>query len=93
MRGDDAPRGCAPSRATPQRELREFDDEHYVERPAPLSLPAPQALPVPGHCEIGERELELHPADGHTADGMAIWIAVGAACSCAATTSRRSRSR
>jgi glyoxylase-like metal-dependent hydrolase (beta-lactamase superfamily II) len=23
---------------------------------------------------IGDQELELHPADGHTADGMAIWI-------------------
>ncbi len=33
-----------------------------------------QALPVPGHCAIGDEELELHPADGHTADGMAIWI-------------------
>ena len=29
---------------------------------------------MPGHCEIGETDLELHPADGHTADGMAIWI-------------------
>jgi glyoxylase-like metal-dependent hydrolase (beta-lactamase superfamily II) len=33
-----------------------------------------QPLPVPGHCALGERELELHPADGHTSDGMAIWI-------------------
>jgi glyoxylase-like metal-dependent hydrolase (beta-lactamase superfamily II) len=56
------------------RELRAFDEEHYVDRPAPLSLGAVQALPVPGHCEIGDRELELHPADGHTADGMALWI-------------------
>ena len=56
------------------RGLREFDDEHYVARPAPLSLGQVQALPVPGHCAIGEDELELHPADGHTADGMAIWI-------------------
>ena len=56
------------------RELRDFDDEHYVERAAPLSLGQVQALPVPGHCEIGDEELELHPADGHTADGMAIWI-------------------
>jgi glyoxylase-like metal-dependent hydrolase (beta-lactamase superfamily II) len=23
---------------------------------------------------VGERSLELHPADGHTVDGMAIWI-------------------
>ena len=29
---------------------------------------------MPGHCAIGERELELHPADGHTVDGMAIWV-------------------
>lgn len=57
------------------RELRAFDDEHYVDRPDPLSLGQVQALPVPGHCEIGDTDLELHPADGHTADGMAIWIA------------------
>jgi glyoxylase-like metal-dependent hydrolase (beta-lactamase superfamily II) len=57
-----------------QRELRAFDEELYVERPSPLSLPGAQSLPVPGHCGLGEAELELQPADGHTADGMAIWI-------------------
>ncbi len=57
-----------------QRELREFDDENYVERPGPLGIPEPQPLPVPGRCSIGDRELELHPAPGHTADGTAIWI-------------------
>ncbi len=56
------------------RELRAFDGEHYLERPAPLSLGQVQSLPVPGHCEIGDEQLELHPADGHTADGMALWI-------------------
>ena len=56
------------------RELRAFDDEWYLRRPAPLSLGQVQALPVPGHCAIGDEELELHPADGHTADGMAVWI-------------------
>jgi glyoxylase-like metal-dependent hydrolase (beta-lactamase superfamily II) len=56
------------------RELRAFDDEHYVARPAPLSLGRLQALPVPGHCAIGDAEIELHPADGHTPDGMAAWI-------------------
>lgn len=56
-----------------QRELREFDAQWYLERPRPLSLPGVQALPVPGRVEIGERELELHPTDGHTADGMALW--------------------
>jgi glyoxylase-like metal-dependent hydrolase (beta-lactamase superfamily II) len=55
-----------------QRKLRAFDDELYVERPAPLSLGAVEALPVPGHLEIGDREAELHPADGHTDDGMVI---------------------
>jgi glyoxylase-like metal-dependent hydrolase (beta-lactamase superfamily II) len=58
-----------------QRKLRDFDDEHYVTRARPLSLGRVQALPVPGHLAIGEaHELELHPADGHTADGMAVWI-------------------
>ena len=78
----EAPLGAAESTAArmisapgeAQRELREFDDEHYVERPGPLSLPTPQMLPVPGHCGIGEQELELHTADGHTVDGMAILI-------------------
>jgi glyoxylase-like metal-dependent hydrolase (beta-lactamase superfamily II) len=74
--------GCAETTAArltaepgaAQRELRTFDDEHYVERQAPLSLGQVQALPVPGHLEVGEAELELHPTEGHTADGMAVWI-------------------
>jgi glyoxylase-like metal-dependent hydrolase (beta-lactamase superfamily II) len=78
----EAPLGCAETTAAAlisrpgaaQRELRAFDDELYVERPGPLSLPGAQSLPVPGHCGIGDAELELHPADGHTADGMAVWI-------------------
>jgi glyoxylase-like metal-dependent hydrolase (beta-lactamase superfamily II) len=57
-----------------QRELRAFDEEHYVERPSPLSLGQVQALPVPGHVELGGQEIELHSADGHTADGMALWV-------------------
>src|SRR5829696_10172164 len=36
------------------RELRAFDDEHYVDRPVPLALGQVQALPVPGHCELGD---------------------------------------
>jgi glyoxylase-like metal-dependent hydrolase (beta-lactamase superfamily II) len=47
-----------------QRELRD--------RPAPLSLGSVQALPVPGKLELGGEEIELHPADGHTSDGMAL---------------------
>jgi glyoxylase-like metal-dependent hydrolase (beta-lactamase superfamily II) len=74
--------GCAETTAArltaepgaAQRELRAFDDEHYVERKSPLSLGQIQPLPVPGHLEVGDAELELHPTEGHTADGMAIWI-------------------
>ncbi|MEX1141194.1 MAG: MBL fold metallo-hydrolase [Thermoleophilaceae bacterium] len=56
-----------------QRELRDADAEHYVPRARPLSLGQVQALPVPGHLGLGEHELELHPAEGHTPDGMAVW--------------------
>jgi len=74
--------GCAETtaerlRAAPgeaQRELRAFDDELLIERSRPLALGAVQALPVPGRCEIGEHELQLHPASGHTPDGMAVLI-------------------
>jgi glyoxylase-like metal-dependent hydrolase (beta-lactamase superfamily II) len=57
-----------------QRRLREFDEEHYVERAAPLALGTPQELPVPGRCGIGAGELDLHPTGGHTSDGMAIYV-------------------
>jgi len=78
----EASLGCAETTAArlaaepgaAQRELRGFDQQHYVERERPLSLPGAQALPVPGHCALGERELDLHPADGHTQDGMAIVV-------------------
>jgi glyoxylase-like metal-dependent hydrolase (beta-lactamase superfamily II) len=74
--------GCAEStaerlRASPgeaQRDLREFDRDLLIERPRPLALGSVQALPLPGRCGIGDHELELHPADGHTVDGMAIWV-------------------
>ena len=61
----------APGEA--QRALRTYDAEFYVERGAPLALGQVQALPAPGSVEIGDRELELHPAEGHTEDGMAIF--------------------
>jgi glyoxylase-like metal-dependent hydrolase (beta-lactamase superfamily II) len=74
--------GCAEStaerlRASPgeaQRELRAFDKDLLIERPRPLALGSVQALPVPGRCAVGDHELELHPAEGHTQDGMAIVI-------------------
>jgi glyoxylase-like metal-dependent hydrolase (beta-lactamase superfamily II) len=79
----DVTLGCAESTSArmtsapgaAQRELRAFDSGLYIERPHPLMLSQVQMLPVPGRCGIGERELELHPAEGHTTDGMAVWIA------------------
>jgi glyoxylase-like metal-dependent hydrolase (beta-lactamase superfamily II) len=75
--------GCAESTAqrlaaepgAAQRSLRDFDAEHYVERPAPLALGTVQSLPVPGKLGLGQaRELELYESDGHTADGVAYWL-------------------
>jgi glyoxylase-like metal-dependent hydrolase (beta-lactamase superfamily II) len=62
----------AASPGAAQRDLRDADDEFYVVRPRPLSLGAVQTLPVPGSVELGEEELELHPAEGHTSDGVAV---------------------
>jgi glyoxylase-like metal-dependent hydrolase (beta-lactamase superfamily II) len=56
-----------------QRELRTADAEHYVSRGAPLALGAWQSLPVPGFVEVGDKELEMHIADGHTGDGTAFF--------------------
>ena len=76
--------GCAESTAArlrdepgaAARDLRRFDEEHYVERLAPLGLGSLQTLPAPGHLAIGaDLELELHPTPGHTADGIAIRVA------------------
>ncbi len=74
--------GCAENtverlRASPgeaQRELRAFDEELLIERHRPLALGSVQALPVPGRCAVGDCELELHAAGGHTPDGMAVVI-------------------
>jgi glyoxylase-like metal-dependent hydrolase (beta-lactamase superfamily II) len=56
-----------------QRDLRDHDAQFYVERSAPLALGHVQTLPVPGSVELGEEEIELHPAEGHTADGTALF--------------------
>jgi glyoxylase-like metal-dependent hydrolase (beta-lactamase superfamily II) len=44
-----------------------------VVRERPLSLGSVESLPVPGYVELGEIELELHVADGHTSDGTAVF--------------------
>jgi glyoxylase-like metal-dependent hydrolase (beta-lactamase superfamily II) len=74
--------GCAESTAQrlkdspgeAQRELRFFDEGLLIQRERPLALGAVQALPVPGRCAVGDRELEVYAAGGHTQDGMAILI-------------------
>lgn len=62
-----------------QRELRDYDARQYVNREKPLSLGQTQSLPVPGRLDLGEHEMELHHAGGHTADGMLVfapWMGV-----------------
>jgi len=72
--GERSARRIAEELGAAQRELKRFDEEHYVEGRGALALSALQELPVPGRLELGTQlELELHPADGHTEDGMAIW--------------------
>ena len=93
----------------PQRRLREFDAEFYLDGRRALGLAGHQPLPVPGRVSLGSAgsaggsvaagggsagdsaataggfagrsaataagvEIELHQADGHTADGVAFWL-------------------
>jgi glyoxylase-like metal-dependent hydrolase (beta-lactamase superfamily II) len=58
----------------PQRELDQFDDEHYIAGRPSISLDGIQRLPAPGRLDCGSDELELHPAVGHTADGTAYYM-------------------
>jgi glyoxylase-like metal-dependent hydrolase (beta-lactamase superfamily II) len=84
----EASLGCGESTAerlaaepgAAQRELKRFDEGQYVDDRRPLALGGIQPLPVPGRLSLGssqgspEREFELYPADGHTADGTAYLI-------------------
>jgi glyoxylase-like metal-dependent hydrolase (beta-lactamase superfamily II) len=76
--GESTARRLAAEPGDAQRKLREFDEEQYVDDRRPLALGGVQSLPVPGRLSLGpgERghELELHPADGHTADGTAFYL-------------------
>lgn len=86
--GESTARRLAAEPGAAQRELKHFDEEQYIDDRRPLALGAVQSLPVPGRLSLGEpggggaggggdsgeRELELHPAEGHTADGTAFDI-------------------
>ena len=74
--GESTARRLAAEPGQAQRELREFDEDQYVDDRKPLALAGIQSLPVPGRLALGpgDREIELHPADGHTADGTAFFI-------------------
>lgn len=76
--GESTARRLAAEPGQAQRLLREFDEEQYVDDRPPLSLGGVQSLPVPGKLSLGPEErgheLELHPADGHTADGTAFYV-------------------
>jgi glyoxylase-like metal-dependent hydrolase (beta-lactamase superfamily II) len=71
--GDHTMERIRTSPGEAQRELRDEDARNYVVRERPLSLGSLQSLPVPGYVELGEIELELHVADGHTSDGTALF--------------------
>jgi len=71
--GDHTMERIRTSPGEAQRELRDEDARNYVVRERPLSLGSVQSLPVPGYVELGEIELELHVADGHTSDGTALF--------------------
>jgi glyoxylase-like metal-dependent hydrolase (beta-lactamase superfamily II) len=86
--------GCAQTTAdrlaadigAAQRELRDFDTEHYVTDRPPLTLGALQPLPVPGRLELGSgpdvHEIEMHATGGHTPDGAAYWLPWAGALVC-----------
>jgi glyoxylase-like metal-dependent hydrolase (beta-lactamase superfamily II) len=74
--GESTAKRLAAEPGAAQRELKRFDEESYVDDRRPLSLGGIQSLPVPGRLSLGSagQELELYPADGHTADGTAYLI-------------------
>ncbi len=67
-----------------QRELREEDARNYVTRDRPLGLGGVRSLPVPGKLELGsaERSWSCIPAEGHTADGTAVFMPSAAVLVC-----------
>ncbi len=76
-----------------QRALRDFDDEFYVTRPKPLSLPGAQQLAGAGlHRHRRPRRSSCTRPTGTPPTGWPSGCR-GRACSSPATTSRRSRSR
>lgn len=80
----DLPLTCAPTTAdrfTSGRHerlgemMREFDEAHYVERPASqYEVPRFEVVPESGMVTISTREVEIIPTAGHTDDGLAAYV-------------------
>jgi len=51
--------------------LRAFDEMFYVKRPEALTLDRLEPLSVPGDITVGDIDISLVQADGHTVDGTA----------------------
>ena len=96
----EAPLGCAETTSArlaghpgeAQRGLRDFDDELYVERPAPLSLPSAQSLPVPATAGSASWSWSCTPRTDTRPTGWRCGCP-GPACCVAATICRPWRSR
>lgn len=58
----------------PQRELRKFDREWYIDRTERLALGELQPFPVPGRLDLGDQTIDVHDGAGHTGDGMILWL-------------------
>ena len=57
-----------------QRKLRTFDEENYMERPGPARPAGPAGVARAGALRPRRAGAELHATEGHTADGMAVWV-------------------
>ena len=71
-RDDRGAARAAPGRA--QRALRDFDERHYVDAPGAARARLGRGAAGPGLLRARRARARAAPADGHTVDGMAIWI-------------------
>ena len=84
------PRGCAPSPAPRSARCARFDEELLHRASAPLVARRGAATRRARALRDRRCRARAAPGDGHTRRRHGVWIALGAACSSPATTSRRS---